>query len=195
MPLLLRSSPALFAKGKGSIAPSGCTKLPTVLQWSERWCSPACRSQSSQASTAAPVRIEQHRQVLKFSSSALEAFTVKLKALQALYTCTNFSRPADAHGYGMSEFSQAENALQPIICLERSVGARQGVDAHLWSQGSFSAEVYPDLPIATSWGELFGSLFTRCEGTRMIYFWREINSPEVCTAVAGFKMPNLVLGK
>ena len=58
-----------------------------------------------------------------------------------------------------------KNGVQPIICLERSVGSRQGVDAHLWSQGSFSAEVYPDLPIATSWGELFGSLFSRSEGT------------------------------
>ena len=48
-----------------------------------------------------------------------------------------------------------------FVSLERSVGARYKVDTELAEMGQFSAEVYPDLPIATSWGELFGSTFKR----------------------------------
>lgn len=43
-----------------------------------------------------------------------------------------------------------------IVSLERSVGARQGVDREIAEAGQFSAEVYPDLPVASTWGELFG---------------------------------------
>ena len=47
------------------------------------------------------------------------------------------------------------------LTLERSVGARFGVDSELAKAGQFTAEVYPDLPIATTWRELFGSSLNR----------------------------------
>lgn len=42
-----------------------------------------------------------------------------------------------------------------ILCLERSIGERVGVDDDLWKTGWFDAQVYPDLPIASTWIELF----------------------------------------
>ena len=49
-------------------------------------------------------------------------------------------------------------SVRPLVSLERSVGARQGVDKDLWENGSFDCEVYPDLPIDTTWGEVFRRL-------------------------------------
>lgn len=40
----------------------------------------------------------------------------------------------------------------PLLCLERAVGPRSGADAALWESGAFQAQVYPDLPAASSWG-------------------------------------------
>lgn len=42
----------------------------------------------------------------------------------------------------------------PILCLERAIGERSGADAALWATGAFDAQVYPDLPFASSWPEL-----------------------------------------
>eukprot|EP00877_Chromochloris_zofingiensis_P008586 jgi/Chrzof1/3981/Cz13g15250.t1 len=44
------------------------------------------------------------------------------------------------------------------LTLERSIGVRQGVDAALISTGVFDAEVYPDLPVASSWMGLLKTL-------------------------------------
>jgi hypothetical protein len=41
-----------------------------------------------------------------------------------------------------------------LLCLERTVGERNGADAALWASGSFNAQVYPDLPFAATWADL-----------------------------------------
>jgi len=45
-------------------------------------------------------------------------------------------------------------ATAPLLTLERSIGAREGEDIRLWDTGAFGAEVFPDLPLATSWRAL-----------------------------------------
>lgn len=42
-----------------------------------------------------------------------------------------------------------------LLTLERSVGGSLGSDSELRSTGAFGAEVFPDLPIATTWGNLW----------------------------------------
>jgi len=46
----------------------------------------------------------------------------------------------------------------PMLCLERAIGERYGADKVLWGTGAFDAQVYPDLPFASSWSELLGKL-------------------------------------
>ena len=41
-----------------------------------------------------------------------------------------------------------------VLCLERAVGEKHGVDANLWDSCHFRAQVYPDLPLATTWRDL-----------------------------------------
>jgi hypothetical protein len=56
-------------------------------------------------------------------------------------------------------------AAGPALVLERSLGARAGVDAQLWASLPFCAEVIPDLPVASSWWGLYQSAikkFSRC---------------------------------
>ena len=62
------------------------------------------------------------------------------------------------HSYSSSNNNSPERLL---VSLERSVGARQGVDRDLAGQGSFDCEVYPDLPVDTDWRGFFGRLLTR----------------------------------
>lgn len=50
----------------------------------------------------------------------------------------------------------------PILTLERAVGERFELDSSLWASGAFSAQVYPDLPIATNWLNLIKGIL---EGT------------------------------
>jgi len=52
----------------------------------------------------------------------------------------------------------AAGSAAPFLTLERSIGAREGEDARLWDTGAFAAEVYPDLPLATSWRALGDAL-------------------------------------
>jgi len=46
-----------------------------------------------------------------------------------------------------------------LLCLERAIGERQEIDSALWETGAFQAQVYPDLPIASSWIQLATKLF------------------------------------
>lgn len=48
-----------------------------------------------------------------------------------------------------------------MLTLERSVGHSSGNDAQLCASGLFQAEVFPDLPIATTWGNLAKALLPR----------------------------------
>ena len=43
-----------------------------------------------------------------------------------------------------------------MLCLERAVGDKYGADQSLWDTGScrFQAQVYPDLPLASTWRDL-----------------------------------------
>lgn len=46
-------------------------------------------------------------------------------------------------------------AAQPsVLCLERAVGEKHGVDLNLWDSCHFRAQVYPDLPVASTWRDL-----------------------------------------
>ncbi|KAL4458173.1 hypothetical protein ABPG75_013038 [Micractinium tetrahymenae] len=42
----------------------------------------------------------------------------------------------------------------PALCLERAVGEKHGIDQNLWDSCHFRAQVYPDLPLATTWRDL-----------------------------------------
>lgn len=50
----------------------------------------------------------------------------------------------------------------PALVLERSLGARAGVDSELWKTLPFAAEVIPDLPVASSWPGLLQAVTARC---------------------------------
>ena len=45
-------------------------------------------------------------------------------------------------------------ARAPALSLERAVGDKHGIDQNLWDSCHFRAEVYPDLPLATTWRDL-----------------------------------------
>jgi hypothetical protein len=45
-----------------------------------------------------------------------------------------------------------------VLTLERAVGGRAGADAELAASGLFGAEVFPDLPIATTWDGLYRAM-------------------------------------
>ena len=64
-----------------------------------------------------------------------------------------------ASGQSLTASTQPPKPL--LLSLERSIGPRAGSDQKLWETGPFSAEVYPDLPIAASWGELCAKLLSR----------------------------------
>ena len=65
------------------------------------------------------------------------------------------------YGTQIAGHNQVCGRKELLITLERAVGARLKVDSELAEAGSFTAEVYPDLPVATSWAELFGNPFKR----------------------------------
>lgn len=45
-------------------------------------------------------------------------------------------------------------AQQPTLCLERAVADKHGIDQNLWDSCHFQAEIYPDLPLASTWRDL-----------------------------------------
>lgn len=45
-------------------------------------------------------------------------------------------------------------SLGTTLCLERAVGDKHGVDQNLWDSCHFRAQIYPDLPLATTWRDL-----------------------------------------
>ena len=49
----------------------------------------------------------------------------------------------------------------PTLLLERSIGARTGVDADLWNAMPFAGQILPDLPAASSWLGLFRAAVRR----------------------------------
>ncbi len=56
---------------------------------------------------------------------------------------------------------QQHGAAAPMLTLERAVGhAALGSDSELRSTGTFAAEVFPDLPLATTWANLVKVLTT-----------------------------------
>lgn len=42
----------------------------------------------------------------------------------------------------------------PLLTLERAVGEKHGVDGNLWDSCHFGAQIYPDLPLASTWRDL-----------------------------------------
>eukprot|EP00884_Botryococcus_braunii_P021135 jgi/Botrbrau1/7705/Bobra.0159s0140.2 len=55
-----------------------------------------------------------------------------------------------------------------IATLERGIGKSGGSDGSLWEKGPFSGEVYPDLPMAMTWGNLLSQNLPR-----NLMFWKE----------------------
>lgn len=45
-----------------------------------------------------------------------------------------------------------------MLTLERAIGERSGSDTELVGTGLFAAEVFPDLPIATTWDGLYKAM-------------------------------------
>lgn len=41
-----------------------------------------------------------------------------------------------------------------MLSLERAVGDKYGIDQQLWDSCRFQTQVYPDLPLASSWRDL-----------------------------------------
>jgi len=72
MPCLLRGISALLANQQRSMAPQCYTQLPTILHWSERWYTPSCRGQSSQASITAREGKQQSKQVRNLAHPSWE---------------------------------------------------------------------------------------------------------------------------
>lgn len=52
----------------------------------------------------------------------------------------------------------AASAGRWFLSLERGVGKANGAEAELQATGAFGAEVFPDLPIATTWQNFFKAL-------------------------------------
>jgi len=52
------------------------------------------------------------------------------------------------------------------MLLERSIGARAGVDADLWDAVPFAGQITPDLPVASSWPGLLQTALHRYVGMR-----------------------------
>lgn len=51
-----------------------------------------------------------------------------------------------------SSAAKDSSSTRPLLLtLERSIGESFGSDTQLRSSGAFAAEVFPDLPIATTW--------------------------------------------
>lgn len=42
----------------------------------------------------------------------------------------------------------------PLLTLERAVGEKHGIDGNLWDSCRFGAQIYPDLPLASTWRDL-----------------------------------------
>lgn len=58
--------------------------------------------------------------------------------------------------YTVKAISSSQNPGKCYLySLERALNAGEGLDGKLWNSGHFYAHVYPDLPIASSWHELF----------------------------------------
>ena len=55
-----------------------------------------------------------------------------------------------------------QDSPAPLLMLERSIGAASGADANLWHSGRFAAEVWPDLPVAATWGSLLSKSLIGC---------------------------------
>ena len=58
-------------------------------------------------------------------------------------------------------------SIAPCLVLERSLGARAGIDAELWQSLPFTAEVYPDLPMASSWQGLAEATMNKCANEKL----------------------------
>lgn len=78
---------------------------------------------------------------------------IHLPSLRSRY---NNGQLADNTGVAALPRSIMARAAAPrwALTLERALGPGFGSDAALQATGAFSAEVFPDLPIATTWGNL-----------------------------------------
>jgi hypothetical protein len=72
-------------------------------------------------------------------------------ALVNLRLCRAAAAAADRQQHTSCSSSSSRMQGPPCFTLEASVGAANPVDLQLLSTGMFSAEVHPDLPIATTW--------------------------------------------
>lgn len=80
-------------------------------------------------------------------------------------SCSSSSAAAAPHGSTVtSPGSYCSAALVPpgpTLTLERAIGGTFGSDEQLRQSGAFAAEVFPDLPIATTWGNLMKAVLPR----------------------------------
>lgn len=78
-------------------------------------------------------------------------------------TCRYSLRQLGTHATAIWPAPKAsfKTTAPPVLCLERAIGERSGVDAALWSTGAFHAQVYPDLPLAATWAQLVQKALTQ----------------------------------
>lgn len=69
--------------------------------------------------------------------------------------------PSVAAPMARQRLQQVFHGRTPALLLERSIGARAGVDADLWGALPFAGQVTPDLPVASSWAGLLQAALRR----------------------------------
>lgn len=74
-----------------------------------------------------------------------------------------------AHSSSSSSSAAAAAPRSPldapfVLTLERAVGERAGSDCEIAATGLFGAEVFPDLPISTSWEGLYKAMLKWVSG-------------------------------
>ena len=81
------------------------------------------------------------------------------RATQAPPSVRADTRPST--GQGLQQLAWPRRGAR-LLTLERSFGEVTGVDAALWRSGRFAAEVWPDVPVASTWSGLLRAGLGRC---------------------------------
>ena len=81
-------------------------------------------------------------------------FRTSTYSWQALYLQiagrSGFAQRCKAEGHNSAGQQLVGCPSRPVLTLERSLKDSRK-DLELWSSGAFQGEVYPDLPVATTW--------------------------------------------
>lgn len=90
------------------------------------------------------LQVYRHTETLRRVWTAADAGQAGVSSRAASSSC-----PSDGSARVATVF-----ARPPALLLERSVGDKNALDQKLWDSCCFQAEVYPDLPVASTWRDL-----------------------------------------